>query len=86
MREFVRLSRRRKVLDAELTAFDSRHVSHRVLSAADEALVRPRHGVRGFAHQRQDYHDRDAAGELNECDPARVVLKSFYTWRKLVRC
>jgi len=87
VREFVRLSRRRKMLDAELTAFDARNVSHRVFGAADEALIRPRHGVRGWAHRRQDYHDREAGGtgELDECDRSRVMVKTFFTWRKLVR-
>jgi len=88
VREFVRLGRRRKTLDAELTAFDARNVSHRVFGAADEALIRPRHGVRGWAHRRQDYHDRDGGsggGELDECDPGRIMVKTFFTWRKLVR-
>lgn len=66
-------------------------------SLAAEKVTRPRNGVRGYAFAQFDYDDPDeelgshashahaeragTAATLDECDDARVALKSFWGWQ-----
>ena len=101
VKEFVKLSRERRMLDARLVAIDCRSVGD---GATKEifSLIRPRMGWRAYGARKLGYLDSrddeyvDIAAEvgggdagrrdpgsvvMDECDPERVVVKTFYTWQ-----
>ncbi|VDC08006.1 unnamed protein product [Peniophora sp. CBMAI 1063] len=85
-RDFVNLSRERSVHDAMLVAVDCRAVGE---SLAKELanVTRPRLGWRAHAARRLAYVDGADNEQLpsglgqDECDPTRVILKTFYGWQ-----
>ncbi|KAI0673736.1 hypothetical protein C8Q78DRAFT_1018637 [Trametes maxima] len=85
MREFVRLARQRQHTDPTLCAIDCRGVGeHAVNDVAPQ--TRPRLGWRGWDARKLaflDARDEEALGGVgqDECDPRRVVLKTFYSWQ-----
>lgn len=90
MKDFVRLSRERKILSSKLVAVDCRGVSEALVKQlANE--VRPRMGWRAWEARGLGFVDgRDALDDdtglaggvgVDECDEERVVLKSFYSWQ-----
>lgn len=86
LRAFVQRARERRVRDARIVAIDCRCVGeHAVREVA--ALARPRAGWRGWHARRLAYVDArdgecaDADGAQDECDPLRVVVKTFYSWQ-----
>ncbi|EJD03750.1 RNI-like protein [Fomitiporia mediterranea MF3/22] len=84
VKEFVRLSRKREAVDAEIVVVDCRHVGD---SAVKElhGTTRTRKGWRAWEAQHLHYLDaRDDEGlgvGTDECDEKRVALKSFYQWQ-----
>jgi F-box/leucine-rich repeat protein 2/20 len=87
-REFVRLSKERKIFNAKLGAVDCRGVTESLVKEL-QAFTRPRLGWRSYASRRlffldaRDGHDDDmkVAGGQDECDENRVVVKTFYSWQ-----
>lgn len=84
LREFVHAARRRGTPHARVVAVDCRAVGeHAVRELA--ALTRPRAGWRGWHARRLAFLDaRDDEGlgvGQDECDPGRVVVKTFYSWQ-----
>lgn len=86
IKEFVRISREREMIDAKIVAVDCRGISEpfvRELSVS----TRPRKGLRAHEARKLMYLDaRDKnADDLkvgqDECDEKRVVMKSFYSWQ-----
>jgi len=85
IREFIRLSRKRTVMDPVLVTIDCRMVGENLVKELAHS-TRPRLGWRSYEARKLGYVDaRDANDDLkvgrDECDPARVVLKSFYSWQ-----
>ncbi|RXW24583.1 hypothetical protein EST38_g1270 [Candolleomyces aberdarensis] len=86
LREFVRLSKERKALNAKIVGVDCRGVSENVVKELSGS-TRPRQGWRSYASRRLYYLDsRDGNEEdlkigQDECDENRVVLKTFYSWQ-----
>ncbi|KAF9650345.1 hypothetical protein BDM02DRAFT_3072826, partial [Thelephora ganbajun] len=85
VKEFVKLSRERGMRDARLVAIDCRSVGD---GATNEifSLIRPRVGWRAYGAKKLGYLDSrdDENAEsvvMDECDPERVVVKTFYTWQ-----
>ncbi|BGP37317.1 hypothetical protein JCM10449v2_001222 [Rhodotorula kratochvilovae] len=76
---------------AVLSVLDNRETGRSLSRDVGWADLRPRNGQRGhWTHAVELYHDDDGAGAagperekvrgvLNECDPARVVVRSFYS-------
>ncbi|KAI0652456.1 hypothetical protein C8Q79DRAFT_896671 [Trametes meyenii] len=87
VREFVQLARQRQHADPALCAIDCRAVGeHAVRDVVPH--TRPRLGWRGWEARRLaflDARDGEALGgagqDQDECDPRRVVLKTFYSWQ-----
>jgi F-box and leucine-rich repeat protein 2/20 len=84
LREFVQTARRRNVQDAKVVAVDCRAVGeHAVKELA--AVTRPRMGWRSWHARKLAYLDgRDDEGLAvgqDECDPSRIVVKTFYSWQ-----
>lgn len=84
LREFVQTMRARKMQDAKVVAVDCRSIGeHAVKELAPQ--TRPRMGWRSWHARKLAYLDaRDNEGlsvGQDECDPARVVVKSFYSWQ-----
>ena len=86
LREFVKLSRRRKIANAKIVAIDCRGITESVVKELSPQ-TRPRLGWRAYDARKLMYLDArdDNEEELrlgqDECDEARVVLKSFYSWQ-----
>jgi len=84
LKEFVRLSRKRKMVDAVAVVIDCRGVGESLVKELS-ASTRPRKGWRSYEARKLGYMDsRDKEGlkvGRDECDEARVVLKSFYSWQ-----
>lgn len=85
LQEFVRAVRRRGAVDAVLAAGDNRNVGE---SAVREVAgsTRPRLGWRAHDARRLgflDARDNEGLGGVgqDECDPLRVVVKTFYSWQ-----
>lgn len=86
LREFVRLSRKREMLNAKISAIDCRGIGETLVRELSSS-TRPRMGWRAYDARKLKYLDgRD--GDLedlkvgqDECDEKRVVLKSFYSWQ-----
>ena len=83
LKEFVKLARERNALDAIMVAIDCRSMNEGVKELAD--LTRPRLGWRAYEARRMAYldgRDDEALGVgQDECDPQRVVLKTFASWQ-----
>ncbi|EIW64147.1 RNI-like protein [Trametes versicolor FP-101664 SS1] len=84
VREFVALSRKRAHNDPYIGAIDCRAVGE--LAVRDVVgQTRPRRGWRAWDARRLaflDARDGEALGVgQDECDPRRVVLKTFYSWQ-----
>ncbi|PFH52293.1 hypothetical protein AMATHDRAFT_2296 [Amanita thiersii Skay4041] len=86
LREFVKLSRERKISNAKIVAVDCRGIGDPLVKELSDN-IRPRMGWRSYAARKLMYLDArdDNAEELkvgqDECDEKRVVVKSFYSWQ-----
>ncbi|KAI0347979.1 RNI-like protein [Trametopsis cervina] len=84
LKEFVQTARRRNTVDAKLVAVDCRSVGE--FSVKDMTpYTRPRLGWRSWHARKLGYLDGRDNEELtvgqDECDPHRVVVKTFYSWQ-----
>ncbi|KAI0027965.1 hypothetical protein K488DRAFT_59981 [Vararia minispora EC-137] len=85
-REFVALARARATRDAVLVAVDCRAVGESVAKELT-TTTRPRLGWRAYSARRLSYldgADPDTAGlgvGQDECEPSRVVFKTFFGWQ-----
>lgn len=84
LKEFVHAARERKIQDAKVVAVDCRSVGE--FSVKEVAGVsRPRMGWVSWHARKLGYLDgRDDEGlsvGQDECDPNRVVVKTFYSWQ-----
>lgn len=86
LREFVKLSRQRKLANAKIVAIDCRGITESVVKELSPQ-TRPRLGWRAYDARKlmyldaRDDNEEDLRLGQDECDPARVVLKSFYSWQ-----
>lgn len=84
LKEFVRLSRIRKIVDPVIVAIDCRGVGESVVKELNIS-TRPRKGWRSYEARKLGYVDGRDKEDLkvgrDECDEMRVVLKSFYSWQ-----
>jgi F-box/leucine-rich repeat protein 2/20 len=89
-REFAVLARERAIRDAVIVAIDCRAVGEGVAREL-ASTTRPRLGWRGYGARRLGYLDgadaesgallAGAGAGQDECDGARVVLKTFFGWQ-----
>jgi len=86
LKEFVRLSRERKAVNARIVATDCRSITDGLVKEL-LPMTRPRLGFRrydarklNFLDARDDNEDEMKIGQ-DECDEARVVIKTFYSWQ-----
>jgi len=86
LREFVRLSRQRKAINAKISATDCRGIGESLVKELSP-MTRPRMGWRAHGARKLHYLDArdDNEDELrvgqDECDESRVVIKTFYSWQ-----
>ncbi|KAJ7044974.1 hypothetical protein C8F04DRAFT_1026228 [Mycena alexandri] len=86
LKAFVRTARRRAIADAKIVVIDCRGFGEALLKDL-AAYTRPRLGWRAHGARGLGYLDaRDGCVEdfklgQDECDPGRVVLKTFYGWQ-----
>ncbi|KAI0049278.1 RNI-like protein [Auriscalpium vulgare] len=84
VKEFAALVRQRALRDASITAVDCRAVGEGTVKEL-AGVTRPRLGWRAYEARRLAFLDgRDDEGlsvGQDECDDARVVLKTFYSWQ-----
>ncbi len=84
VRELVKLACERKVLDATVVAIDCRSMNEGVVKELADS-TRPRLGWRAYEARRLAYldgRDNETLGiGQDECDPRRVVLKTFASWQ-----
>jgi len=84
LREFVRITRKRKIRDGKIVAVDCRGIGESVVRELAES-IRPRQGWRSYGARKLKYLDgrdnEDLSVGQDECDERRVVLKSFYSWQ-----
>jgi F-box/leucine-rich repeat protein 2/20 len=84
LKEFVRVMRKRQTADAQIAAIDCRAVGENVVRDLTPS-TRPRFAWRDYSARKLGFVDgRDDEGlkvGQDECDPKRVVLKSFYSWQ-----
>lgn len=84
VKEFVKLTRERDARDATMVAIDCRSMNEGVVKKLAD-LTRPRLGWRAYEARRLAYldgRDDEALGVgQDECDPHRVVLKTFASWQ-----
>ena len=84
LKEFVRRSRNRKLVDAVAVVIDCRGVGESLVKELS-ASTRPRMGWRSYEARKLGYVDGRDKEDLkvgrDECDGKRVVLKSFYSWQ-----
>jgi F-box/leucine-rich repeat protein 2/20 len=84
VKEWVKLTRERKALDATMVAIDCRSMNESVVKELADS-TRPRLGWRAYEARRLAYldgRDNEAIGVgQDECDPCRVVLKTFASWQ-----
>ncbi|KAJ7621070.1 hypothetical protein FB45DRAFT_1032335 [Roridomyces roridus] len=87
LKAFIRAGRRRAIADAKLVAIDCRGFGEGLMKDLS-IQTRPRcgwraYGVRGLGYL--DGRDSSAAEDCkvgqDECDPARIVVKTFYGWQ-----
>lgn len=84
LKEFVRLSRQRKMVDPVAVVIDCRGVGETLVKELGDS-TRPRNGWRSYEARKLGYVDGMDKENLkvgrDECDENRVVLKSFYSWQ-----
>lgn len=84
VKEFVLLSRQRKLAHSRIVAVDCRGVGEHTVKDLT-AHTRPRNGFRAYEARKLAFLDaRDDEGlgvGQDECDEMRVVLKTFYSWQ-----
>jgi F-box/leucine-rich repeat protein 2/20 len=84
LKEFVRLSRKRRLVDARVVAIDCRSIGDTVVKDMT-GITRPRKGWRSYEARKLGYLDSRDGEDLkvgqDECDEQRVVLKTFYSWQ-----
>jgi F-box/leucine-rich repeat protein 2/20 len=85
LQEFVRTTRRRGIHDAMIAAGDNRNVGESTVTGL-QSQTRPRQGFREWDARRLgflDYRDQEGLENIgsDECDPSRVVVKTFYSWQ-----
>lgn len=84
MKEFVYLSRQRKLVDPCVAAIDCRGISEHAVKSVS-AHTRPRRGWRAWEARGLKFLDGRDEENLgvgqDECDETRVVLKTFYSWQ-----
>jgi len=86
LKEFVRLSRQRRIPDTKIVAIDCRGVSENLVRELS-SVTRPRlgwreYGARGLMYlDARDDNDEDLKIGQDECDEYRVVVKTFYSWQ-----
>jgi len=86
LREFVKLSRERKALDARIVAVDCRGINESLVKDL-VSTTRTRLGFRHYDARKLNYLDArdDNEDEMkvgqDECDRERVVIKTFYSWQ-----
>jgi F-box/leucine-rich repeat protein 2/20 len=95
VKEFVRISRERKLKGAEIIAVDCRGVGKSILGQLTD-MIRPRRGWRDWGSRNLMYTDgRDESEKdqdvnltpggpgtgQDECDESRVVMKCFWSWQ-----
>ncbi|KAF9531873.1 hypothetical protein CPB83DRAFT_785597 [Crepidotus variabilis] len=86
LKEFIRLSRERKALNARVVAIDCRGIGETIVKEVSP-MTRPRLGWRRYDARKLYYLDGKDENEdelktgQDECDPERIVLKSFYSWQ-----
>ncbi|ETW86857.1 hypothetical protein HETIRDRAFT_377477, partial [Heterobasidion irregulare TC 32-1] len=84
VKEFTAVVRRREEQDAVIVAIDCRSVGEDVVKEL-AVSTRPRLGRRTYESRKLGYldgRDEEALGVgQDECDPRRVVLKTYYSWQ-----
>ncbi|KAF9055955.1 RNI-like protein, partial [Panaeolus papilionaceus] len=86
LKQFIKIARERKAADAKIVAIDCRGISESLVKDLS-SQTRPRLGWRAYGARKLMYLDAqdDCEDELkigqDECDPLRVVVKSFYSWQ-----
>jgi len=84
LKEFVRLSRKRKMVDPVAVVIDCRGIGESLIKELSGS-TRPRNGWRSYEARKLGYVDGRDKEDLkvgrDECDEKRVVLKSFYSWQ-----
>lgn len=88
LKKFVHLCRQRRASNAKVVAIDCRGVVEGVVKElGSEGVLRPRLGVRAFWARRLGYVDgkdemceEDLKVGYDECDPEKVIVKTFYSW------
>jgi len=89
LRKFVDLKRQHKTFNAKVAALDCRNmVESDVKELFSRGETRPRVGIKMFWARRLGYVDgkdelceEDLKVGSDECDSAKVVVKSFYSWQ-----
>ncbi|KAF9451400.1 hypothetical protein P691DRAFT_663285 [Macrolepiota fuliginosa MF-IS2] len=89
LKEFVDISRKRKTSNARMVAIDCRNVVEGIVkNLAVSGATRPRLAVKAFWARRLGYVDGndemcedDLKVGQDECDPKKVVVKTFYSWQ-----
>jgi len=84
VKEFVSVARERNILDASMVAIDCRSMNESVIKELADS-TRPRLGWRAYEARKLaflDGRDDEALGVgQDECNPQRVVLKTFASWQ-----
>ncbi|CCM03646.1 uncharacterized protein FIBRA_05790 [Fibroporia radiculosa] len=84
VKEFVRLCRERAIVDAQVAVIDCRGVGEQTVKDLSDEM-RPRIGWRGYETRKLGFLDARDEEDLgvgqDECDPARVAIKTFYSWQ-----
>jgi F-box and leucine-rich repeat protein 2/20 len=84
LKEFVKLARKRGVVNARVVAIDCRGVGESAVKDL-AGWTRPRLGWRAYDAKKLAYVDGRDGEELkvgqDECDEHKVVVKSFYSWQ-----
>ncbi|RPD82252.1 RNI-like protein [Lentinus tigrinus ALCF2SS1-7] len=84
LKEFVQLSRQRKMVNAYIAAIDCRGIGEHTVKDLTPH-TRPRLGWRAWEARDLKYLDgrdeEDLGVGQDECDEMRVVLKTFYSWQ-----
>ena len=85
LRDFVQRARERRRKDVKVVAVDCRSVGEHTVRELAADCTRPRMGWRAWQARKLQYLDERDEEELgvgqDECDPHRVVVKTFYSWQ-----
>jgi len=86
LKEFVRISRQRRTINARIVAVDCRGISESLVKELSP-MTRPRLAFRRYDARKLNYLDARDGNEdelkvgQDECDENRVVIKTFYSWQ-----